>query len=266
MSDYLFLIPLVVALAIGWYLGRRERSSARLNRYRASLGSEYFNGLNHLIDNQTDAAIESFVKVLEHNSGTVPVRLALGTLFRRRGEVQRAIQLHQEVLVTDGLAPIEALQTKLALAQDYLAAGLLDRAESLLLELSEARSPASLQDDARGLLVTVYQREREWQKALEVSLALTNPEADTHQQCAHFCCQIAQQQLDVDCFEQADRSLQQALGLDAGCVRASLMLAAIEIERQRWKQAVRWLRRIEKQDPLFVSEAVPIAGAVLPGT
>ncbi|WP_421864738.1 lipopolysaccharide assembly protein LapB [Motiliproteus sp.] len=258
MADYALLVPLVLALAIGWWLGRRERSKDRLDRYQASFGSEYFSGLNHLIDNHTDAAIESFIKALEHDSGTVPVRLALGTLFRRRGEVQRAIALHQEVLAFEDLTPLESCQARLALAQDYFSAGLQDRAESLLLEITDSGASGEMRDEALGLLVKLYQRESDWERALETSLRLSRNNEDVHQQQAHYCCEQAQQYLDQQQADEALQWLARALKYDSRCVRALLMQAQARMAQNNWKAAIRSLRAVEKQDPAFVSEAVPV--------
>ncbi|RDE23006.1 lipopolysaccharide assembly protein LapB [Motiliproteus coralliicola] len=258
MADYYLLIPLVLALAIGWWLGRRERSKDRLDRYQASFGSEYFSGLNHLIDNHTDAAIESFIKALEHDSGTVPVRLALGTLFRRRGEVQRAISLHQEVLAFEDLTPLESCQARLALAQDYFSAGLQDRAESLLLEIIDSGASGEMRDEALRLLVKLYQRESDWERALETSLLLSRDNEDVHQQQAHYCCELAQLHLNQQQVDQSQQWLVRALKYDPGCVRALLIQARARMLQSNWKAAIRSLRKVEQQDPGFVSEAVPL--------
>ncbi len=255
-GDYLLIVPLVLALGIGWWLGRRDWHKQRMNNFRDSLKDEYFDGLSHLVDNETDEAIDSFIKALQHNSETVPIRLALGTLFRRRGEVQRSIQLHQEVMAHPSLSSSEYLQAQLALSRDYLAAGLLDRAESLLLDVLEQAGP-EFTDVTVELLIELYQQEKEWAKALDIAQRLRGSHNGVLPQLAHFHCEQAAEALRRQDCGAARQMLKQALRLDPGCVRASLLSAELEMADERWKAAIKHLKAVQDQDPAFISEAVP---------
>ncbi len=256
MGDYLLIVPLFLALAIGWYLGRRDWRKQNLDNYKERLKEEYFSGLNHLIDNKTDEAIDSFIKALHYNSETVPIRLALGTLFRRRGEIQRSIQLHQEVMAHPSLSSSEYIQAQLELSKDYLAAGLLDRAEDLLLQVLE-RGDKSNKDIAIHLLIEIYQQEKEWGKALEISSKLNSKDVDLSPQLSHYYCEQALTSMGLKEWKESKQLLKQALQHDASCVRASLLFADVDMAEGRWKSAIKHLRQVQDQDPAFISEAVP---------
>ena len=136
MPDNLALyVLLVLALGIGFLLGRRERSKKMRNA--PVVAQDYFRGLNHLLNERHDLAIDTFVEAMAVDSDTVDTHLALGSLVRRRGEVDQAIRIHQNLLARPVLSSVHRAQTELELARDYLAAGLLGRAENLLLELSK---------------------------------------------------------------------------------------------------------------------------------
>ncbi|WP_242521837.1 lipopolysaccharide assembly protein LapB [Motiliproteus sp. SC1-56] len=257
MGDYLLIVPLVLALAIGWLLGRRDRRKQQLENYTERLRHEYFSGLNHLIDNNTDEAIESFISALKYNSETVPIRLALGTLFRRRGEVQRSIQLHQEVLALPSLTAKESVQVQLALAHDYMAAGLLDRAENLLLELLGEGSRED-RDTTVRLLIDLYQQEKEWHKALKVAELLSDDDGALGTRLAHYHCELARVALQRREWQEARKHIKGALQEDPDCVRASLLNAELEMTEERWKAAIKSLKSVPLQDPAFVSETVPL--------
>jgi lipopolysaccharide biosynthesis regulator YciM len=131
-NSLLLLVLLVVAIGIGFFLGRRERSAKRLPPARG----DYMRGLNYLLSEQADVAVDAFIESLDVNDDTVDTHLALGALVRRRGEVDKAIRVHQNLLARPRLSPRFRAQAELELARDYLAAGLLGRAESLLKELA----------------------------------------------------------------------------------------------------------------------------------
>lgn len=255
--DYLLLIPLVIALAIGWFLGRREWRKQRLERFKDSLKEEYFTGLTHLVDNDTDQAIESFVRALNQNSATVPIQLALGALYRRRGEIQRAIEIHEQVLSVPDLTGIEYSQAQLALSRDYLTAGLLDRSEDLLLQVMDSGG-GEQREFAASLLVDIYQQEKEWDKALDIAQKIPHNPHISNKQLAHFYCEMAENALAKHQYKEVRMLTRQALSRDRYCVRANLILAHLEIAEKHWKNAIRVLKEIGRQDPAFVSEAVTL--------
>ena len=177
MSDVLVFALLFTAIAIGWYLGRR---SATVQPAGSEHTSQYYKGLNYLLDAQPDGIaqddIDTYIGNLELNSETLEAHITIGNMLRKRGEVDRAIRIHQYVLKGTDLPPAQVHEAHLELARDYVAAGLLDRAEQLLVDLVQ-ESPRQRRASQRHLQ-EIYQSERDWPKAIAVALALL-PGKDT---------------------------------------------------------------------------------------
>src|SRR5471032_3407762 len=149
------LILGILAGHFGW--GKRwPRSLSRLH-------PDYIAGLDYLVTEQPDRALDMFLKLMEANTDTIETHFSLGSLYRRRGEVERAIRIHQNLLARESLAPEHREQALLALAQDYLRAGLLDRAEGLFQQVGEV---PRLRASALYALRLVYERQHDWQQAL----------------------------------------------------------------------------------------------------
>ncbi len=256
MADYLLIVPLFLAVASGWWLGRREAGVRAMAREQA-LSRDYLTGLDHLVDERTDDAIESFIRALEFRPESLTAHLALAKLLRKKGDVERAIKLHQELLERPGLAPNDRLRVQMAQARDYDAVGLLDRAESLLQAIVESSPPAAMQTEACRLLVKLYEKEGEWQRALEVAESLDHASLDEiRHELAHYCCELAEQQLRLAEYGAAESWLKQALRQDPQAVRASLVQARVRMAQQQWRPAVRALQQVVEQDPMFVSETL----------
>lgn len=247
------LLP--VAALSGWYFGRRELvGSGAARRDQQQIATDYFKGLNYLLDDRPDKAIEIFVKVLEVESETVETHLALGSLFRRRGEVDRAIRIHQNLVARSTLEVEQRAQALLELALDYMRSGLFDRAESLFLELLDLGmfQPAALRH-----LIDIYQQERDWDKALAYSTRLEAVNGENLSvQRAHYLCEQAQTLLDRGNRAEAQELLERALSADRRCVRASLMSAGVAIANREFEQAIHALKRIEHQDIDMMTEAI----------
>jgi lipopolysaccharide biosynthesis regulator YciM len=185
-TDLLWLL-LPLAAASGWLAARFEQK--RHARQSFDLPSAYFKGLNFLLNEQPDKAIEVFMRVLEVNSDTVETHLALGNLFRRRGEVERAIRIHQNLIARPTLDKEQRSHALLELGQDYLKAGLFDRAENLFLELAEIRAHS---EQALKLLLHIYQQEKEWEKAISITRKLARVSGkNLDEMIAHFYCELA---------------------------------------------------------------------------
>lgn len=250
------LWPLLLPAAAwsGWWVANRSlagKESKAGNR----LSREYVVGLNYLLDEQPDKAVDVFIKLLEVDSETVETHLALGSLFRRRGEVDRAIRIHQNLIARPQLSMVERKEALMALGQDYMSAGVFDRAERIFLEVVElggSRETSSLQ----GLLA-IYQQEKSWENALDVikKLELSTGQS-MHMQAAHYYCEIAAQALKANALEKAQNAIKQALLIDKLSVRGSLMQASFDMEQGRFKQAIRSLKRVPQQDPEFLSEII----------
>ncbi|MGD9601292.1 MAG: lipopolysaccharide assembly protein LapB [Gammaproteobacteria bacterium] len=249
-----FLLP--VAAWSGWYYGRREPVSTAnaLRDHKLQIATDYFKGLNYLLHDRPDKAIEIFVKVLEVETDTIETHLALGNLFRRRGEVDRAIRIHQNLVARTTLDVNQRGQALLELGLDYMRSGLFDRAESLLLELLDL---GMYQAPALRHLVDIYQQERDWDKALAfcTRLEAVNGENLSVER-AHFLCELAQERLDRGFRAEALELLERALSADRRCARASLMMAAVAIGNREYERAVQILKRVEHQDIDMVNEAI----------
>lgn len=249
--ETLFLL-LPVAAVGGWFAGHRVsfRNNSKLS---PALRHNYFKGLNYLINEQPDKAVDVFIKLLEVDTDTVETHLALGSLFRRRGEVDRAIRVHQNLIARPQLAKEQRFHALSELGQDYLRAGVLDRAERLFLELVEMgeENQGSLR-----FLLHIYQQEKDWQKAIETAqklLALGEPVRDI---IAQYHCELAEQLIDKGHPSQGAYYLKKAQAVDPNCVRASLLQARQESAEKHYKEAIRCYKRVIDQDPDYISEVV----------
>lgn len=253
MWVWLWLL-LPIAAASGWWAARSDTLRRGAGRSDFSLSSHYFKGLNYLLNEQPDKAIEVFIRVLEVDNDTVETHLALGNLFRRRGETDRAIRIHQNLIARPTLSRAQRTQALLELGQDYMRAGLLDRAESLfqeLLELDDHVVPALRQ------LVDIYQQEKDWDKAIATTRRLA---AATGQRVNHvlaqYRCELADQARTDGDTARALRMIERALEEDAGCVRASLLQGELAMEAGDYAAAISAFRRVEQQDADYLSEVL----------
>jgi lipopolysaccharide biosynthesis regulator YciM len=246
------LLPL--AAVSGWWLGRRRGVSATGDGGDEALRSDYFRGINYLLNEQPDKAIEVFIKVLEVDQETVETHLALGNLYRRRGEVDRAIRIHQNLVARNTLTADQRHEALLELGQDYLSAGLLDRAENLLAELAETEG---YRVQALRQLIDIYEQEKDWDRAIACARRL---EQVTGNQLgsviAHYHCEEAERERQQQDFPAALKAIGQALDTHRGCVRASLLEGDIHCERDDYERATRAYQRVEDQDPAFLPETI----------
>ena len=247
------LFLLLPAAAVGGWFARQRASLRNTNKLLPALRQDYFKGLNYLINEQPDKAVDVFIKLLEVDTDTVETHLALGSLFRRRGEVDRAIRVHQNLIARPQLDKSHRFHALLELGQDYLRAGVLDRAERLFLEL--VKMGEEDQESLRFLL-HIYQQEKDWQKAIETAKKLLAQGEPVHDVIAQYHCELAEQMIDKGCTSQALYYLKRAQAIDYHCVRASLILARLEIEGGHYKEAIRCYKRVVEQDPDYISEVV----------
>jgi lipopolysaccharide biosynthesis regulator YciM len=248
-TDLLWLL-LPLAAASGWLAARLEQK--RRARQSFDLPSAYFKGLNFLLNEQPDKAIEVFIRVLEVNSDTVETHLALGNLFRRRGEVERAIRIHQNLIARPTLDREQRSLALLELGQDYLKAGLLDRAENLFLELAEIRAHS---EQALKLLLHIYQQEKEWEKAIAVVHKLARVSGrNMSSMIAQFYCELAELDYTHHNHASARERLKLALAADDKCVRASILLGDIDAREGNYREAIGHWQRIEQQDIHYIGE------------
>jgi len=252
VRDLLWLL-LPLAAASGWYVAHREQRRQTSSKV-GGLSPEYFRGINYLLNEQPDKAIEVFTQMLEVNTETVETHLALGSLFRRRGEVERAIRIHQNLIARPSLDKIQRAQALCELAQDYHRAGLLDRAENLFLELTEI--PA-LAEQALRALMHIYEQEKEWEKAITSGRRLAKTAGgNLVPVLAQYHCELGECALQAGNHAMAKTRAADALAIDPRCVRANILSGRVAKACGKDREAVEIWQKIEQQDPAFLDEVV----------
>ncbi len=254
MQELLLWLLLPVAALSGWVIGRREWGGRR--KPGPNLPDDYFEGLNYLLNEEPDKAIEVFTRMVEVDSDTVETHLTLGNLFRRRGEVDRAIRIHQNLIARPSLDRDKRAYALLELAKDYMRAGLLDRAESLF---QEAVAQDSHPESALRHLVDIYQQEKEWAAAIDAAARLERLSGRSYRrEMAQFACERAEELLRTDADRGQVRALlKQALSYDPGCVRATILRGDVERELSHWKAALKAYQRVQGQDVEYLAEVLP---------
>jgi lipopolysaccharide biosynthesis regulator YciM len=250
--EYWWLIGFPLFFGLGWLAARIDIKHL-LTESRA-LPRSYFKGLNFLLNEQPDKAIEAFIEVVRVDPETVELHYALGSLFRRRGEYDRAIRMHQNLIDRADLSADQRLAALYELGQDYLKAGILDRAEEAFNRLREGPLAA----EARGFLLEIYQAEKEWQKAIDMATEIgAGPDASRAESLsrdvAHFHCELAAFDATHSRPGEARRHLEAALEANRKCVRASLQLGDLERAAGNTERAIESWKRIESQDPSYLA-------------
>ena len=243
--------------ASGWWAARYSHRKTNAGS-RAVLNSAYGQGLNYLLNEQPDKATEVLVQMLAVDPDTVELHLALGSLFRRRGEVDRAIRVHENVVGRASLSEDLRAQASLELGRDFLKAGLLDRAEQLFARmLAQGR----YEKEVCRHLADVYQQVREWEKAIAIGRRLARIDCAVWRiRVAHYACELGEQALQQQDPEAALNWANQALGDDPGCVRATLLLGRCYEAQGDFRTAVDAYLQVQEQDASLIPEA---AGALI---
>jgi lipopolysaccharide biosynthesis regulator YciM len=237
-----WLLGIPLFFSLGWIAARVD--IRQLISESSSLPKGYFKGLNFLLNDQPDKAIDAFIEILKLNPETVELHFALGNLFRRRGETERAIRVHQNLLSRPDLPIEQQTQAMFELGQDYLKAGLLDRAEETFNQLVAGQYAIP----ARKALLEIYQREKEWLRAIDAAHALQESGAGGRQkEIAQFYCEIAQDELVHTHPEAAMVMLDKAIATDRHNVRAAILTGDIHLAKGDVEQAVLAWRRVEQQ-------------------
>lgn len=251
LLSYTALLLLPVAATCGYWFGQRDRKKLpSLPHWHR----DYFKGLNYLLDEQPDKAVDVFIKLLEVDSDTVETHLALGSLFRRRGEVDRSTRIHQNLIARPQLERNYKVQALSALGQDYLRAGVLDRAERLFLELVELDA---IDEKNLKFLLHIYQQEKEWEKAIEIATKLQKISGRSSLPIlAQYHCELAEIKKSQNACEAAIDYCRSAEAIDHDCVRASLLRGEIEMSLGNYENAIRCYKRVKKQDSSFLSETI----------
>lgn len=253
MFELLFLL-LPIAAGYGWYMGGRnakQKYKSESNR----LSREYVDGLNFLLSNQKDKAVDLFLDMLKEDSGTLEAHLTLGNLFRSRGEVDRAIRIHQALMESSSLTFEQRLLAIQQLGRDYMTAGFYDRAEDMFLQLIDEED---FRQYALQQLIIVYQSTSDWSKAINVATKLVKlGQTKYNKDIAQFFCELAALAIAADDLSKAMFYLQKSISADANCARTSLMFGRVLMAQGNYVKAVQYLRQILNQDKAFIGEALP---------
>lgn len=252
-----YLVVLPVLFAAGWWL-RGFDSRVRAADQGAAPRS-VFRGLNLLLNEQPDKAIDAFIEVVKLDPETIELHYALGNLFRRRGEVDRAVRIHTHLLNRADLPARERSNALAELGQDFLKGGLLDRAEDAFVRLIE--DPQQRFSALRALL-RIYQMEREWLKAIDCARRLEREAGESHHVAvAQFYCELAEQALAKADLQRAQSYLDEALVADRRSVRATLLAGDVAMQRGERDDAIKHWLRVEAASP----EHLPLVAARLTG-
>ncbi len=249
----LLWLLLPVAAASGWWVARREYVG---RRHRATVrNTEYFKGLNYLIEDKPDQAIEVFTRMAGVNRNTAEIHLTLGNLFRRRGEVDRAIHIHGSLITRTTLTAEQRCRAMLELGEDYLRAGLFDRAEELFRELLEQSGHTEV---ALSRLIYIFQQEKDWRQAITCCDRLEQISGESKKrETAHFCCELAEEASEND---ETRTWLLDALARDPDCVRANLLLGRLAMRVGDYQAAIAAFQTVERQDRGYFPEVIAPLG------
>ncbi|MEN1929356.1 lipopolysaccharide assembly protein LapB [Luteimonas sp. MJ250] len=249
-----FFLLLPIAALSGWVIGRRggERHS---DSQVSKLSTTYFRGLNYLLNEQPDKAIELFLHIAELDKETFETQVALGHLFRRRGEVDRAIRLHQGLVQRPDLNDQQKVQALLALGEDYMRSGLLDRAETVFTELAaiDQRAPQALRH-----LIDIYQAERDWPKAIENATRYEQVTGEPMGKLiGQFECELAERLRAGGDRDSARQAVVRAYAADSTSVRAGMLEGRLELDAGNDAAAIRAYERAARHDPDYLPEILP---------
>jgi lipopolysaccharide biosynthesis regulator YciM len=253
-STFLLAGLFLLLAAAGWALGRfgdRDEDAEAPQ----PLNIDYLKGLNFLLNEQTDQALEVFLKMVRVDDKTIETHFALGSLFRRRGEVDRAIRIHQNIIARPDLAAEQRDQALVSLAKDYLRAGLLDRAENLFVRLSEG---SRYQVEALEQLCRIYEQEKEWQMAIEAGQKLEVLSGESLAlQISHYYCELAEKSVRSSDFSAARAFVKKAQSGRPRTQRGALIRARIARETSDSKTALRLYHRIVDGNSYLITESLP---------
>lgn len=253
MLELLFLL-LPIAAAYGWYMGNRSAQQDK-QKHSHQISRQYVTGLNLLLSDQSDKAVDHFIELLQVDNETIDTHLALGNLFRSRGEVDRAIRIHQNLISRSGLTIDQKNLALQQLAKDYMVSGFLDRAEKIFEQL--VNEPEH-RESALQQLTAIYQQTREWHKAIACAQALVKlGRKRMKQTIAHFWCELAMQEKAEGKDHKAIQLFKRALHEDPKCVRASISLGKLYLSHQDYKQTLVYLEKVLEQDIDFIGEVLP---------
>ncbi|MFQ3236024.1 MAG: lipopolysaccharide biosynthesis regulator YciM [Paraglaciecola sp.] len=256
MLELLFLL-LPVAAGYGWVMGRNSVRQAQ-RKQSSILSKHYYKGLNFLLSDEPDKAVDTLIKMINLDSDTVETHIAMGKFFRHRGELDRAIRVHQNLVSKEQISPTQRESALKELGRDYVLAGFLERAENAFLQLLNSDKHYL---DAQIQLFDIYQATKDWSRAIELAENMMRCHGDSDELCtqvAHFYCEQAAIELRNEDYLMAEKNLQKAINIDQTTIRPWLMLGKMSIEQHQYQMAIEYLKQVPIRDISWFSEAVPL--------
>ncbi|MBL8267579.1 lipopolysaccharide assembly protein LapB [Steroidobacter sp.] len=265
----LLIVALFVAAAAGWLFGRywppyRPGSRAAGEPDQNKLSEEYFRGLRFLLDEEPDKALEVFLRMVDVDNDTVETHFTLGNLYRRRGEVERAIRVHENIMARPSLSDEHRLHAMFALGEDFFRAGLFDRAERLFLQLADG---GGRHVPALRYLLRIYEQQRDWEQAIAAHrrlVAVASPEHPTA--IAHYHCELAEQLRAAGDFDGAREQLHLAREAQRNFPRGALIRADIALDMNQPELAALLCQRAVELHPKLLTLALPRVMRAMRGT
>ena len=250
--EFWWLLVIPFFFTLGWLAARVDIK--QIISESTDLPSAYFKGLHYLITNQYEKAIEAFDNAIKINNDSLELHFALGALLRRTGQIDRAINLHIDLLEKRELTQSQQESVKAELAQDYFKAGLYDRAEELLLVLDKE----NYYQFSLNTLLEIYVKEREWEKAVETATELEKISGVSFRiSVSHYFCEIAVNQILSKKYTLAKKSLNRALEESTNCTRANILLGDIHADDKSFEEAIVYWKKIEFQQPEYLGLVAP---------
>lgn len=268
----LLLVLLFLAVGAGWVLGRGAASRDASDE--AAPPSQYYLGLNFLLDGEQESALKAFSEALAVNAETFETHITFGSLLRKRGEVDNAIKIHQSLLSRSRLPDVQKNQAHLELAKDFIAAGLLDRAEQLLKDLIELSEDHRV--DAKVLLVEVFEASRDWDQAYKLTESQLLEANDdngqeatvikAHAKLGHYCCEAAEDKESAGDLEAARELAERALNWTEESVWPHIILARLDQQqdqpRRAYERLITAARMSPERLPEFASQLIAVSDSV----
>ncbi len=263
MENGIIYILLVIALAIGFFLGKYgfPFSSQSVKKLHGKAASQYLQGLNFLLTDKPDAAVDTLKELFDINESTFEIHLSLGSLLRQRGEVGHAIKFHQNLIENTSLSQVQRNRMRVELGLDFQKAGVLDQAERIFLQLRES-DDAHIRIVSLTHLVEIYRDERDWPEAINAVNKLLSDLPDYEkdlwrQRQAHFYCELALGAKNLENLDRAELFLRKAVSYDPNCARASIEWARVAKDREDFEVAIDHFKCVPGQDPDYIPEVLP---------
>ena len=241
---WLALCPLFFGM--GWLAARIDMRTVL--KQAMSIPAGFFKSLDALVENKTGIAVQALDEVVDQQPQAIELQLTLGKLYRKRGENDKAIRLHQALLESPDLSGDERNRVSFELGLDFQNAGLVDRAEGVFNTLLDTNTAQS----SRKHLLGIYQQDRDWQKAIETARALSHDQQTYQFEIAQFYCELAQMALFLSDLSQARQYIERALEANKKCARANILLGDVEVKDNHLDLAIEAWQKIEKQNPEYL--------------